>query len=66
VRALSVAGYVPRQHIFFVPHDVTALAGTRIRRWTLTLEFADTVGQSVTGREKWCQFVNDIAMSLTN
>jgi hypothetical protein len=52
VRTASVAVYVPRQHIFFVPHDATALAGTLIRRWTLTLEFAAAVGQSVTGRTR--------------
>jgi RES domain len=48
VRTPDSPGYTPRQHIFFVPHDVLALPGTQVLRWTLTIEFRDTAGQSVT------------------
>ncbi len=41
-------GYTPRQQILFVPHDALILSGTQVRRWTLTIEFRDTAGQSVT------------------
>jgi hypothetical protein len=52
VRTVPVAGYVPRQHIFFVPHNATAIPGKRLRQWTLTLEFGDTAGQSVTAQTR--------------
>jgi hypothetical protein len=52
VRTPALAGYTPRQHIFFVPHDATAIAGKQVRRWTLTLEFADTRGKSVTAQTR--------------
>jgi hypothetical protein len=48
VRTPSGPGYTPRQYIFFVPHNVLSLHGTRVRRWRLTLEFADVAGQHVT------------------
>jgi hypothetical protein len=48
VRTPSSPGYTPRQHVFFVPHDALALSGAQVRRWTLTIEFRDTVGRSVT------------------
>jgi hypothetical protein len=41
VRTPPSPGYTPRQHIFFVPHNVLAILGTRVRRWKLTLEFKD-------------------------
>jgi hypothetical protein len=34
--------------VFFVPHDALALSGTQVRQWTLTIEFRDTAGRSVT------------------
>jgi len=52
VRTAAPPGYVPQQQIFFVPHNTLALRGKRIRRWTLTLEFGDTAGQSVTARTR--------------
>ena len=48
VRTPASPDYTPRQHIFFVPHDALAFSGTLVRRWTLTIEFRDTSGQSVT------------------
>jgi hypothetical protein len=48
VRTPASPSYAPRQHIIFVPHDALALPGTLVRRWTLTIEFRDTAGQSVT------------------
>jgi hypothetical protein len=48
VRTPAGAGYSPRQHVFFVPHNTLAIPGTRRRRWDLTIEFADVSGQSVT------------------
>jgi hypothetical protein len=48
VRTPASPGYNPRQHILFVPHDALALSGTQVRRWTLTIEFRDTAGRSVT------------------
>src|SRR5205823_12295453 len=48
VRTPAGPGYTPRQHIFFVPHDALALSGAQVRRWTLTIEFRDTAGRSVT------------------
>jgi hypothetical protein len=40
--------YTPRQHVFFVPHNVLAIPGTLVRRWKLTIEFADVASQNVT------------------
>jgi hypothetical protein len=48
VRTPAADGYTPRQHVFFVPYDALALSGTQVRRWTLTIEFRDTAGRSVT------------------
>jgi hypothetical protein len=48
VRTPASPAYAPRQHIFFVPHNVPAIPGTLVRRWKLTIEFADAAGQSVT------------------
>src|SRR5262249_52398357 len=47
VRAPASPGYIPQQHVFFVPHDALALSGTQVRRWTLTIEYRDAVGRSV-------------------
>ena len=47
VRTSPSPGYTPRQHIFFVPHNVLAIPGTRVRRWKLTLEFRDMAFHSV-------------------
>jgi hypothetical protein len=48
VRTPASPGYTPRQTIFFVPHNVVAIPGTLVRRWQLTIEFADFGGQHVT------------------
>ena len=48
VRTPRSPGYIPRQHIFFVPHNVMAIPGTQVRRWRLTIEFRDEVGHQVT------------------
>ncbi len=47
VRTPAGAGYTPRQHILFVPHNVLTIPGTLVRRWRLTIEFADRAGQRV-------------------
>jgi hypothetical protein len=52
VRTPLLTGSTPRQHIFFVPHNATTLAGKQVRRWTLTLEFADTAGESVSDQTR--------------
>jgi hypothetical protein len=52
VRTPLSPGYIPRQHIFFVPHNVLAIPGARVRRWTLAIEFADATGQSVTAQTR--------------
>jgi hypothetical protein len=52
VRTPGSSGYVPRQLIFFVPHNVLAMPGTRVRQWKLTIEFRDVAGQSVTSRTR--------------
>jgi hypothetical protein len=52
VRTPPSPGYTPRQHIFFVSHNVLAIPGTQVRRWRLTLEFADVAGQTVTPRTR--------------
>lgn len=49
VRTPADPPYIPRQHIFFLPHNVLTIHGTRVRRWKLTLEFLDVAGQQVTG-----------------
>src|SRR5262249_10520295 len=48
VRMPPSPGYIPRQHIFFVPHNTLAIPGTLVRRWKLTIEFRDGAGQWVT------------------
>jgi hypothetical protein len=48
VRTPASPDYTPRQHIFFVPPNVLAIPGTRVRRWKLTLEFRDVAAHSVT------------------
>jgi hypothetical protein len=48
VRTPAAPGYTARQHVFFVPHDALALSGTQVRRWTLTIEYRDPAGRSVT------------------
>jgi hypothetical protein len=52
VRTPTSPGYTPRQHIFFVPHDVLAIPGSQVRRWKVTIEFADTAGKSVTAQTR--------------
>jgi len=48
IRTPPTPHYTPQQHIFFVPHDVLAIPGTLVRRWKLTIEFADAAGHHVT------------------
>lgn len=48
VRTLPSPGYIPQQHILFVPHNVVAIPGTQVRRWRLTIEFTDMADQEVT------------------
>ena len=48
VRTPAAPGYTPRQYVFFVPYDALALSGAQVRRWTLTIEFRDMAGRSVT------------------
>ena len=48
VQTPTTPGYKPWQHIFFLPHDALAIPGTPVRRWTLTVEFRDMAGRSVT------------------
>ncbi len=52
VRTPACPGYTPRQPIFFVPHDVLAIPGSQVRRWKLTIEFADTADKSVTAQTR--------------
>ena len=47
VRTPPRAGYTPRQYVFFLPPHVLAIPGTQVRRWKLTIEFADFAAQSV-------------------
>jgi hypothetical protein len=52
VRTPPSPGYTPRQHVFFVPHNVLAIPGTLLRRWKLTIEFRDVAGQNVTSQTR--------------
>jgi hypothetical protein len=56
VRTPPRPGYTPRQHIFSVPHNVLAIPGAQVRRWRLTLEFADEANQNVTQQTRTIQW----------
>ena len=47
VRTPAAGGNVPRQEVLFVPPNQPAVPATFVRRWLMTLEFADAVGQGV-------------------
>jgi hypothetical protein len=47
VRTPPVGRYTPRQQVFFVPPNQLTIPATLVRRWRMTLEFADNAGQSV-------------------
>ena len=48
VRTPSVARYIPRQEVLFVPANQLTIPATLVQRWRMTLEFADNSSQSVT------------------
>jgi hypothetical protein len=48
VRTPASRGYLPRQHILFVPAGRKGIAATLVRRWRLILEFRDDAGRAVT------------------
>jgi len=47
VRTPASRGYIPRQHILFVPSGRTDIPGTLVKRWRLAFEFRDEAGRSV-------------------
>jgi hypothetical protein len=58
VRTPPVRRYVPRQHVLFVPPNQLAISAALVRRWRMTLEFADDAGQSVNANTRVIDWAN--------
>jgi hypothetical protein len=58
VRTPPAPRYVPRQQVLFIPPNRLTIRATRVRRWRMTLEFADHAGRSVNGNTRVIDWAN--------